>query len=393
MLPWTFVSSVGGVQIPRRSLLPRVALKGPLGLWPSGVCPFATSAPHHFRPPIVVAAAPAGQSHGGATLGLSGSGRLVPGQAVSVGGGRGDAVSTPSTAAAISGHSSIGSSGNCSSNHSSSEAGGGGNRGQVRGTALRTVDPVIAAASATRALSATPRSAKAASASAPSATASVLRDPGTYSSVDSMDDGGSGGVRLLVVVGVVLLDDPHWTQAAATAAAAADEGTTAPLAAGAEAVAAAAVAAAAAASGTELGPDRSSGCSSRGAVDMPVRVLLAQRPEGKSNAGLWEFPGGKVDPGETPEEALIRELQEELGIAVDPADLVPLTFASHTYPTFHLLMPLYVCRRWLGEPLGAEGQAVAWATPEEVASYNLTPADIPLVPAVLAAMRYGTQRL
>ncbi|KAG2422504.1 hypothetical protein HXX76_015973 [Chlamydomonas incerta] len=270
-------------------------------------------------------------------------------------------------------------------------------------TALRTIDSVVAAASAARA-AATARAAVAArsaspspsSAIAPSAqlharapsasaaaahpssasatsssstaaaafpstpaasTAPVQLSPAaaaalatsTFASMDEGDGpvGAPGGVRLLVVVGVVLLDDPQWDH--------------------------------------ETGEPSLKGAA---AADRPVRVLLAQRPVGKSNAGLWEFPGGKVDPGETPEAALVRELREELGIAVDPSDLAPLTFASHTYPTFHLLMPLYACRRWSGVPVGAEGQAVAWAAAGEVTSFNLTPADIPLVPAVLAAMRH-----
>ncbi|GLI60158.1 hypothetical protein VaNZ11_002218 [Volvox africanus] len=392
MLSLTLAPSVGGFQVVRRFPFPSASLKAPYNLWISGFCSFVPSTPPHFRPPnVVVAAAPAGESRGGSTLGPSGNGGLAPGHAVSGGGSRSTATSIPSAGAAATGSSS----GNCGSSSTSSKPGSGAGtgcstRGQaaVRVTALRTVDPVVAAASATRTLSVTPRPATAASAAAVTAATavSVVRDRGTYSSVDSMDGGGSGGVRLLVVVGVVLLDDPEWTQA--TAGAAANKRVAAPSAAGAEAVAVAA-----AASSAELGPisDSVSSCYSDGGyVPKPVRVLLAQRPEGKSNAGLWEFPGGKVDPRETPEEALIRELREELGITVEPADLIPLTFASHTYSTFHLLMPLYVCRRWLGEPVGAEGQAVAWATPEEVSSYNLTPADVPLVPVVLAAMRYGT---
>ena len=97
-------------------------------------------------------------------------------------------------------------------------------------------------------------------------------------------------------------------------------------------------------------------------VDADGRVLLTQRPEGKSLAGLWEFPGGKVDPGETPEESLIRELHEELGITVKPACLAPLTFASHTYETFHLLMPLFICRRYEGIPRSMEGQVLKWVS-------------------------------
>lgn len=115
-------------------------------------------------------------------------------------------------------------------------------------------------------------------------------------------------------------------------------------------------------------------------VDADGRVLLAQRPEGKQLAGLWEFPGGKVEPGERPEQTLVRELKEELGISVKEACLAPLTFASHAYDTFHLLMPLYVCRRWEGVPHGAEGQALAWARPNEMRNFPMPPADEPLIP-------------
>lgn len=121
-------------------------------------------------------------------------------------------------------------------------------------------------------------------------------------------------------------------------------------------------------------------------IDQQQRILLAQRPEGKAMAGLWEFPGGKVDAGETPEAALCRELQEELSIQVQPSDLQPLTFASHSYDSFHLLMPLYVCRAWAGEPHGAEGQALAWVTPRQLQDYAMPAADIPLVAPVLAAL-------
>jgi 8-oxo-dGTP diphosphatase len=109
------------------------------------------------------------------------------------------------------------------------------------------------------------------------------------------------------------------------------------------------------------------------------RVLLARRPEGKPMAGLWEFPGGKVGPGETPEAALIRELAEELGIAVRADRLVPLTFASHSYPGFHLLMPLYLCREWSASPVPREGQVLAWVPPMDLAQYPMPPADAPLV--------------
>lgn len=114
-------------------------------------------------------------------------------------------------------------------------------------------------------------------------------------------------------------------------------------------------------------------------VDGDGRVLLAQRPDGKTMAGLWEFPGGKLDPGETPEAALIRELAEELGIDVAAACLAPLTFASHAYPGFHLLMPLYVCRKWSGIVVPREGQRLAWVRPQLLADYPMPPADKPLV--------------
>jgi 8-oxo-dGTP diphosphatase len=114
-------------------------------------------------------------------------------------------------------------------------------------------------------------------------------------------------------------------------------------------------------------------------IDPESRVLLARRPEGKPLAGLWEFPGGKVASGETPEEALIRELREELGIDVSAACLGPFTFASHTYEKFHLLMPLYLCRRWQGQVMAMEGQALAWVRPARLGDYAMPPADIPLV--------------
>jgi 8-oxo-dGTP diphosphatase len=108
-------------------------------------------------------------------------------------------------------------------------------------------------------------------------------------------------------------------------------------------------------------------------------VLLAQRPQGKSLAGLWEFPGGKIESGENPEAALCRELAEELGLDVEPKDLKPLTFASHAYPDFHLLMPLWTAQRWRGEPKGQEGQHLAWVQPQDLDSYPMPEADIPLV--------------
>jgi 8-oxo-dGTP diphosphatase len=114
-------------------------------------------------------------------------------------------------------------------------------------------------------------------------------------------------------------------------------------------------------------------------IDADGRILLAQRPPGKSMAGLWEFPGGKVEPGETPEAALIRELDEELGISTHASCLAPLTFASHAYPDFHLLMPLFACRRWEGTPASREGQTLKWARVQELRDYPMPPADVPLV--------------
>ena len=115
-------------------------------------------------------------------------------------------------------------------------------------------------------------------------------------------------------------------------------------------------------------------------IDVDGRILLTQRPEGKSLAGLWEFPGGKVEPGEPPEAALIRELQEELGIDTWQSCLAPLTFASHSYEDFHLLMPLFACRKWNGTPQGKEGQALKWVRSKDLRSYPMPPADEPLIP-------------
>ena len=115
-------------------------------------------------------------------------------------------------------------------------------------------------------------------------------------------------------------------------------------------------------------------------VDSDGRVLIAQRPEGKSMAGLWEFPGGKIEADEKPEDALIRELKEELGIAVKEACLAPFTFASHTYGAFHLLMPLYVCRRWDGIPQPHHHAALKWVRPKDMKDYPMPAADLPLIP-------------
>ena len=115
-------------------------------------------------------------------------------------------------------------------------------------------------------------------------------------------------------------------------------------------------------------------------IDPDGRVLLAQRPEGKSLAGLWEFPGGKVEDGETPEDALIRELREELAIDTWQSCLAPLTFASHSYERFHLLMPLFACRKWQGTPQAQEGQTIKWVHARALPRYPMPPADIPLIP-------------
>jgi 8-oxo-dGTP diphosphatase len=118
-------------------------------------------------------------------------------------------------------------------------------------------------------------------------------------------------------------------------------------------------------------------------IDADNRILIAQRPEGKTLAGLWEFPGGKLEPGERPETALIRELAEELGIKVEEPCLAPLTFASHAYPEFHLLMPLYVCRRWEGFVTAREGQTLKWVRATDLRAYPMPPADAPLIPALV----------
>lgn len=115
-------------------------------------------------------------------------------------------------------------------------------------------------------------------------------------------------------------------------------------------------------------------------IDPDSRLLIAERPAGKSMAGLWEFPGGKVEPGETPEAALIRELHEELGIDTWESCLAPLAFASHSYDDFHLLMPLFACRIWEGTPISREGQALRWVNVSELRNFPMPPADLPLIP-------------
>ncbi len=117
-------------------------------------------------------------------------------------------------------------------------------------------------------------------------------------------------------------------------------------------------------------------------IDEGNRVLISKRPEGKQLAGLWEFPGGKLEPGETPEQALVRECREELGIEVCETCLAPLTFASHSYDDFHLLMPLYICRNWEGDISPQEGQEIAWARANRLQTYPMPPADVPLLPAL-----------
>lgn len=118
-------------------------------------------------------------------------------------------------------------------------------------------------------------------------------------------------------------------------------------------------------------------------VDVDGRVLIAQRPQGKAMAGLWEFPGGKVEAGETPEASLVRELKEELGIDTAASCLAPLTFVSHAYDDFHIVMLLFVCRQWKGTPHGHEGQALKWVRPVNLTQYPMPKADIPLIPALI----------
>jgi len=126
-------------------------------------------------------------------------------------------------------------------------------------------------------------------------------------------------------------------------------------------------------------------------IDHHARVLIAKRPQGKALAGLWEFPGGKIEPGEAPEDAVIRELREELAVTTERSWLLPLTFASHDYSGFHLLMPLFVCRRWHGDPHPLEAQEITWADPSELRTdqsrYPMPPADAPLIPALIAYLR------
>jgi|TARA_B110000263_G_scaffold93025_1_gene81359 8-oxo-dGTP diphosphatase len=117
-------------------------------------------------------------------------------------------------------------------------------------------------------------------------------------------------------------------------------------------------------------------------IDRDGRVLLAQRPPNKSMAGLWEFPGGKVEDGENPEDSLIRELNEELGIDTWGSCLAPLSFASHSYEDFHLLMPLFACRKWIGTPMAMEGQVLKWVSKSDLKNYAMPPADIPLIAAI-----------
>jgi 8-oxo-dGTP diphosphatase len=119
-------------------------------------------------------------------------------------------------------------------------------------------------------------------------------------------------------------------------------------------------------------------------IDAEGRVLIAQRPRGKSMAGLWEFPGGKIEPDESPEQTVVREMREELGIIIQESALSPFVFASHSYPEFHLLMPLFLCHRWEGEPQSHEGQTIAWVKPADLSEYPMPPADLPLIPLLKA---------
>jgi 8-oxo-dGTP diphosphatase len=121
-------------------------------------------------------------------------------------------------------------------------------------------------------------------------------------------------------------------------------------------------------------------------VDADGRVLIARRPQGKPMAGLWEFPGGKVEDGEWPEQSLTREIKEELGVTVSEDCLAPLAFVSHAYPDFHLLMPLYVCRRWEGTVTATEGQQLAWVKPNRLRDYEMPPADVPLISHLMALL-------
>jgi len=133
---------------------------------------------------------------------------------------------------------------------------------------------------------------------------------------------------------------------------------------------------------TEPSPKRVLLVAACALLDTDNRVLLARRPEGKSMAGLWEFPGGKIEAGETPEQTLVRELHEELGIETEEPCLAPLTFASHAYDDFHLLMPLYVCRKYQGIPASREGQQLKWVRASALRDYPMPPADIPLIPVI-----------
>jgi 8-oxo-dGTP diphosphatase len=119
-------------------------------------------------------------------------------------------------------------------------------------------------------------------------------------------------------------------------------------------------------------------------IDSEGRVLIAKRPDGKPMAGLWEFPGGKIEPDESPEQTVVREMREELGVVIQESALSPFVFASHDYPGFHLLMPLFLCHRWEGVPQSHEGQEIAWVKPADLAGYPMPPADLPLIPLLKA---------